>query len=67
MQPRHESRKHQAVETRLYLIEGDLDEFEQAVAKVNATLNKILWTLVGLLISTSTGAVLFALNLVVTP
>lgn len=53
------------IATRVYLLEGDADEFAAGIAKVGATLNKILWVLVTLLISVSTGALLLALNLVV--
>jgi hypothetical protein len=51
--------------TRFLLAERDLDEHETDISALDERLGKILWALIGILISTSTAAVLLALNLVV--
>ncbi len=51
--------------TRFLLAEKDLDDHDVDIVGLNGRLDKILWALVGILISTSTAAVLLALNLVV--
>lgn len=48
---------------RLRLLEDDVDGFEDAMRGVNERLSKILWAIVGVLISVSTSAILLALNL----
>lgn len=51
--------------TRFLLAEKDLDDHAADISALDERLGKILWALVGILISTSTAAVLLALNLVV--
>lgn len=51
--------------TRIALLESDMDTLELALSTQNRMLFKILWMVVGVFISTSTGAVLFAANLLV--
>lgn len=48
---------------RLRLLEDDADENDAAMADVKALLSKILWAVVGVLISVATSAILLALNL----
>lgn len=47
---------------RLRLVETDLDSFDGALDRMNDRLTKILWALVGLLISVTTACVLLAIN-----
>lgn len=42
--------------TRIRLAEGDIDRIELAMAEQNETLRKILWAVVGLLISVTSSA-----------
>lgn len=51
--------------TRLTLVEGDLDAQDNELAAIRGQLGKVLWTMVGLLISVSTACVLLGLNLAV--
>ena len=60
---RAEARQGFDVETRLRLVEGDGDDFEHAIEILNERLTKILWALVGLLISVTTACILLAINL----
>lgn len=53
------------VPQRLTLVEDDLDEMDAGIDRLDARLGKIMWTMVGLLISLTTGVVLLAANLVV--
>lgn len=53
------------VPTRLILVDRDLDEHEIDIEVLSSRLDKILWALVGILISTSTAAILLALNMAV--
>lgn len=48
---------------RLRLLEDDADEHESTMAQVNDRLSKILWAVVGVLISVTTSAILLAINL----
>lgn len=48
---------------RLRLLEDDVDAHEDVMRGVNERLSKILWAVVGVLISVSTSAILLALNL----
>ncbi len=50
-------------EVRLRLVEDDLDEHETLMAAVTERLSKILWAVVGVLISVTTSAILLAINL----
>ena len=52
--------------TRFLLAEKDLDDHESDIKAFDERLGKMLWVMVGILISTTTAAVLLALNLVVT-
>jgi hypothetical protein len=71
---RQEARKDFDERTRLRLIEGDLDhvdeafdrfarKFEKQLDDTNDRLGKIMWALVGLLISVTTASILIAINL----
>lgn len=51
--------------TRVSLLEGDADATERKLAAIGERLDKILWAMVGLVISVATACVLLALNLVV--
>lgn len=55
------------VPTRFLLAERDLDEHEEEIDAIRAANSKILWALVGILISTTTASILLALNLAVGP
>lgn len=50
---------------RLRLVEGDLDKTDENLAQMNDRIGKMLWAMVGILVSTTTAAILLALNLVV--
>ncbi len=50
---------------RLTLLEDDLDTFEEALVSLNEKLGKIMWAMVGMLISVTTASVLLVLNLAV--
>lgn len=58
-------RKGLDVEFRFLLAEGDLDRFEVAIGELTDKLGRILWAMLGLLVSVTTAAVLLALNLAV--
>lgn len=49
--------------TRLRLVEGDLDKMDAELVEIRKVLNKILWAVVGLLISVTTASILLVLNL----
>lgn len=51
--------------TRIRLLEGDADMFEEGLTSVNRRLDRINTTLMGILISLATGAVLLAVNIIV--
>lgn len=53
------------IPTHLRLVDDDLDQLEHAVQLVDERLGKIVWILVGMLISLATGSVLLAANLLV--
>lgn len=65
MTARSQARSQFEQSVRLQLVEGDIDELEHGVQVVAERLSKILWTLVGLLITISTSSIFLALNLVV--
>lgn len=50
---------------RIRLLEKDADVVEAELVALDERLGKILWALVGILISTTTASVLLALNLAV--
>lgn len=58
-------RRDMDIPTRLILVDRDLDEHEIDIEVLSNRLDKILWALVGILISTSTAAILLALNMAV--
>ena len=60
---RVEARKDFDERTRLRLVEGDLDTIDTELHVTNDRLNKILWALVGLLISVTTASILLAINI----
>lgn len=47
------------------MLEADADRFEMGLADLNERMAKVLWALLGILVSTTTAAVLLALNLAV--
>lgn len=65
MTARSVARARFAHEVRLELVEQDVDELEVGIAAVTERLSKILWALVGLLITVTTSSIFLALNLVV--
>lgn len=62
---RAEAWSHFDTETRLSLVVKDLDTFDQSMDRLNGRLAKINTTLIGILISLTTGAVLLAINVIV--
>jgi hypothetical protein len=58
-------RRSEDVPTRLLLLEGDADRTDTQLTEMNDRIGKMLWAMVGILISTTTAAVLLALNLAV--
>lgn len=48
---------------RFMFIEGDMDRLEGALTELNERVSKVLWALLGILMSTTTAAVMLALNL----
>lgn len=65
MSGRTDVRQTWATETRIAQAEVDLDLHDRELSAFDERLGKMLWTLVGILISTTTAAVLLALNLLV--
>ena len=61
-QSRVDARRDFDDKTRLRLVEGDLDSFDNELHVTNERLSKILWALVGLLISVTTACILIAIN-----
>lgn len=51
--------------TRIRLLEADVDELNNGLARLNDRLARINTTLIGILISLATGAVLLAINILV--
>lgn len=62
---RQTERKDMEVPTHLILIDKDLDDQEFDITELSSRLDKIMWALIGILISTTTASILLALNLVV--
>ena len=62
---RQTERKDMEVPAHLILIDKDLDDHEFDITELSSRLDKIMWALIGILISTTTAAILLALNLVV--
>lgn len=62
---RQAERQALAVDTRLLLAERDLDDHEAELRTFDDRLGKMLGILIGILVSTTTAAVLLALNLLV--
>lgn len=61
---RVKEREHFGEETRLTLVEGDLDKMDVELRIMNERLQKIIWALVGMTITLATASVMLALNLV---
>lgn len=61
-QSRVESRSRFDEATRISLVEGDLDTFDDRLGETNQKLDKILWALVGLLISVTTACILLVIQ-----
>lgn len=61
-QNRVESRSRFDEATRISLVEGDLDTFDDRLGETNQKLDKILWALVGLLISVTTACILLVIQ-----
>ena len=62
---RAHERSAEADITRIRLLEADADDFETGLASVNRRLDRMNTTLMGILISLATGAVLLAVNILV--
>lgn len=62
---RSERRKGLPQTTRITLVEDDLDTIDDGMNGLNEKLGKIMWAMVGMLISISTASVLLVLNLLV--
>lgn len=62
---RQTERKDMEVPTHLILIDKDLDDQEFDITELSSRFDKIMWALIGILISTTTASILLALNLVV--
>jgi hypothetical protein len=62
---RTEERRGMETDVRFLMAERDLDDHSKTITALDERLGKILWALGGILISTSTAALLLALNLVV--
>jgi hypothetical protein len=62
---RSSERQPLAVDIRLLLAEHDLDDHELELKNLDDRLGKMLGILVGILVSTTTAAILLALNLMV--
>ena len=62
---RHQSRREMDLSTRMYLVEGDLDDLESALKDLTVALRKWVWAFVGMLISLTTTSILLAMNLAV--
>ena len=60
---RQTERKDMEVPTHLILIDKDLDDQEFDITELSSRLDKIMWALIGILISTTTASILLALNL----
>lgn len=58
-------RKEHPVDLRLVLLENDSDDFEKEIDALESRINKMLWTMVGILVSTATAAILLSINLAV--
>jgi hypothetical protein len=44
-------------ETKIHLLAGDLDHKDEQMAELRASLSKMLWAMIGILISTTTAAI----------
>jgi hypothetical protein len=56
-------RTHFTDKVRIQLLEKDADDIDVSMAAMNDKLGKILWAVVGVLISVTTSAILLAINL----
>lgn len=62
MSRRTEARKDLPVDGRVTLLEDDLDGLENAVHEQTATLSRLLWAVVTLIITVATAVFVFALT-----
>lgn len=62
---RSSDRRDLDTSTRVLFAENDLDRMEQFQVELQDRLGRVLWALLGILISTTTAAVLLALNLAI--
>lgn len=62
---RSQERQNHPIEFRVVLLEGDADHHEEEIVVLEGRLSRMLGILVGILVSTTTAAILLALNLVV--
>lgn len=53
------------IPVRVGLLEADADEHDNVLEQMNERIGKMLWAMIGILVSTTTAAVLLALNLAV--
>lgn len=59
---RVDDRKNFDEPTRLALIESDLDKMEAALNAINERIGKVLWAMVGLLISVATTCIVIPIT-----
>lgn len=53
--------------TRFILIEGDADRHEEAIDSLGERMTKILWVLIGILVTTTSMSIGLVLNILVKP
>jgi len=53
--------------TRFILIEGDADRHEEAINSLGERMTKILWVLIGVLVTTTSMSIALVLNILVKP
>lgn len=62
---RSADRRGETAEVRILLLEGDADLTDKTMSTLNDRVGKMLWAMVGILISTTTAAIMLVLNLTV--
>jgi hypothetical protein len=62
---RPEQRHHLDHPVRIELVERDVDEVIEQLETLNERLGRMLWAMVGLMVSVTTAAVLLAINIAV--
>ena len=65
MAGRPEQRQHLEHSVRIELAERDLDQVMHELTTLNERLGRMLWAMVGLMVSVTTAAVLLAINIAV--